>query len=84
MNEYRSLSLKYFYLAWAEIFARDSSVYFFIHLFLDNLCLLNSNLSANILYLVTFTFKLAKHKMTNKMLRKPGPSLVFYPRPTEE
>ena len=30
-----------------------------------NLCVLNSNLSDNILYLVTFTFKLAKHKMDN-------------------
>ena len=35
------------------------------------MCVLNSNLSVNILYLVTFTFKLAKHKMATKMLRKP-------------
>ena len=32
---------------------------FCIHLFLHNLGELNSNLSNNILYLVTFTFKLA-------------------------
>ena len=56
-------------------FAPDFSVYFFIHLFLHNLCVLNSNLSDNILYLVTFTFKLAKHKMATKMLRKPH---IFY------
>ena len=31
--------------------------------------------SVNILYLVTFTFKLAKHKMATKMLRKPH---LFY------
>ena len=41
---------------------------FFIHLFLHNLCVLNSNLSDNILYLATF--KLAKHKMATKMFRK--------------
>ena len=29
------------------------------------------NLPNNVLYLETFTFKLAKHKMTTKMLRKP-------------
>ena len=28
-------------------------------------------MSDNILYLATFTFKLAKHKMATKMLRKP-------------
>ena len=43
---------------------------FFIHLFLHNLSVLNSNLSNNILYLVmTFTFKLAKqngHQNVNK------------------
>ena len=39
--------------------------------FLHNLCVLNSNLSDNILYLLTFDpFKLAKHKMATKMLRK--------------
>ena len=37
--------------------------------------MLNSNLSDNILYLVTFTFILAKHKMATKMLRKPH---IFY------
>ena len=50
-------------------------VYFFIHLFLHNLGVLNLNLSYNILYLLTFTFKLAKHKMTAKMLIKPH---IFY------
>ena len=33
--------------------------------------MLNSNLSNDILYLVTFTFKLAKHTMAAKMLIKP-------------
>ena len=56
-------------------FARDFSVYFLIHLFLHNVCVLNSNLSVYILYLVTFTFKLAKHKMSTKMLRKHH---IFY------
>ena len=32
------------------------------HLFLHYLCVLNLNLSDNILYLVSFTFILAKHK----------------------
>ena len=53
-------------------FARDFSVYFLIHLFLHNVCGLNLNLSINILYLVTFTFILAKHKMATKMLN------IFY------
>ena len=44
-------------------------------LFLHNLYVLNSNLSDNILYLVTFTFILAKHKMATKMLRTPH---IFY------
>ena len=39
------------------------------------MCALNANLSDIILYLVTFTFKLAKHKMDTKMLRKPH---IFY------
>ena len=62
-----------------ENFARDFSValYFFIHLFLHNLCALNSNLSDTILYLVTVTFKLAEHKMATKMLRKPNRP-IFY------
>ena len=47
---------------------RHFSVYFFLHLFLHNLSVLNTNLSNNILYLVTFTFKLAKHKMAAKTL----------------
>ena len=37
--------------------------------------MLNSNLSDNILYLVTFTFKLAKHKINTKMFGKPH---IFY------
>ena len=37
--------------------------------------MLNSNLSDNILYLVTFTFKLAKHKINTKMFEKPH---IFY------
>ena len=56
MKGHRSLSWKYVYLAWAEILniARDFSAYLFIHLFLHDLCALKSNLSDNILYLVTF------------------------------
>ena len=56
-------------------FAQDFSVYFCIHLFLHNLRELNVNLSDNVRYLETFTFKLAKHKMATKMLRKP---YIFY------
>ena len=37
--------------------------------------MLNAILSVNVLYLETFTFKLAKHKMATKMLRKPH---IFY------
>ena len=44
-------------------------------LFLHNLYVLNANLSDNVLYLETFSFKLAKHKMTTKMLREPH---IFY------
>ena len=44
-------------------------VYTFV-LFLHNLCVLNANMSDNALYLETFTFKLAKHKMATKMLSK--------------
>ena len=32
---------------------------------------MNVNLPDNVLYLETFNFKLAKHKMATKMLRKP-------------
>ena len=40
-------------------------------IFLDhNLRVLNVNLSYNVLYLETFTYELAKHKMATKMLRK--------------
>ena len=37
--------------------------------------MLNANLSDNVLYLETLSFKLAKHKMTTKILRKPH---IFY------
>ena len=50
-------------------------MYTFVLFFLHNLCVLNANLSDNVLYLETFTFKLAKHKMATKMLRK---SHIFY------
>ena len=52
-------------------FALDFSVYFCIHLFLHNLRMLNENLSDNVLYLETSTFKLAKYKIATKMLGKP-------------
>ena len=48
-------------------FSRNFCVQFFLHLFLHNLCVLHLNLSDNILYLVTFTFKLVKHQMAAKM-----------------
>ena len=44
-------------------------------LFLHNVCVLNANMSDNVLYLETFTLKLAKHRMATKMLRKPH---IFY------
>ena len=44
-------------------------------MFLHNLRVLNVNLPDNVLFLKTFTFKLAKHKMATKMLRKPH---IFY------
>ena len=47
-------------------FARDFSVSFCIHLFSHNLCVMNSNLSDNVLYLEAFTIELAKHKMATK------------------
>ena len=50
-------------------------VYIFIHLFLHNLGVLNLHLSNNILYLVAFAFKLAKHEMAAKMFIKPR---IFY------
>ena len=37
--------------------------------------MLNVNLPDNVLYLETFTFKLAKHKIATKMLGKPN---IFY------
>ena len=59
MEYFCSLSLKYVDLAWAEIwnFAWNVSLYLIIHLFLHNLCVLNSNLWDNILYLESLTFK---------------------------
>ena len=59
--------MKYVYLAWAEIWNWIFVYNFFIHLFLHNLCVLSSNLSDNILYFVTFTYKLAKQKIAAKM-----------------
>ena len=47
-------------------FTRYLSVEFRIHLFLHNPGVLNANLSNNILYLMSFTLKLAKQKMTSK------------------
>ena len=47
-------------------------------MFLHNLRVLNSNLSDNILYLVTFTFKLAKHKMAAEIQRYPRIFYVFF------
>ena len=71
LKEYWSLSWKYVYLAstkiWTIFFSRIFCVYFFNHLFLHNLFVVNSDLPDDILYLVTFTYKLAKHKMTAKM-----------------
>ena len=68
------MKISIFSLGWNmkhEFFFRDFSEYLFIHLFSHNLCELNSNLTDNILHLVTFTFKLEKHKMATKMLRNP-------------
>ena len=61
----------------SEPFARDFSagLYFCSHLFLHNLRVLNVNLPDNVLYLETFTFKLEKHKMATKMLKK---NHIFY------
>ena len=54
-----------------SLVSRNFGEYFFIHLFLHNWCVLNSNLTENILNLVTFTLKSAKHKMATKKIRKP-------------
>ena len=43
----------------------------------NNVCVLYSNLSDNILYLVTFTYKLAKHKMAPKMLKMKAQCMFF-------
>ena len=48
-------------------FARYFSALFCIHLFLHNMGVLHSNLSDNILYFVTFTFKFTKHEMVVNM-----------------
>ena len=47
-------------------FARHVSIYFFIYLFLHNLCVLNTNQSDNFFYLASFTFKFDKQKMAAK------------------
>ena len=47
-------------------FARYLGVYFFIHLFLHNFGVPNANLSNDILYLIFFTFKLAKQAIATK------------------
>ena len=52
-------------------------VYICLRLFLLNLCVLNSNLSDIILYLVTFTFILAKHKKGRQNVRKSPYFLWF-------
>ena len=41
------------------------------------MCVLNSSLSDKILYLVPFTFKLAKHKMAAEIQRSPHIFYVF-------
>ena len=51
------------------------SVYFCTHLFLHSLCVLNANLSDNVLYLDTFTYKLEKNKIATKIFRKKH---IFY------
>ena len=48
-------------------FARYLGVYFFIHLFLHDFGVLNANLSNDILYLIFFTFKLAKQAIATKI-----------------
>ena len=48
-------------------FARYLNVEFCIHFFLHNVGVLNTKLLNNILYLMSFTFKLANQKMTSKM-----------------
>ena len=63
----RSWNLKYW--------ALNGILVYIFHLFLHNLGVLKSSLSNDILYLVTFTFKLAKHKMAVKMLITPR---IFY------
>ena len=52
----------------------------FLYPLVVNLCVLNSNLSDNILYLVTFTYKLAKHKTQNgcQNVKKPLYFLCFF------
>ena len=47
-------------------FALQLRLYFLSRLFLHNWCVLNSNLSDKIIYLVSFTFKKAKQKMATK------------------
>ena len=47
-------------------FAQHFSAYLLSTFFLHNLCVLNSKLLDNFLYLVTFTFELEKHKMATE------------------
>ena len=49
----------------------------FIHFLLHNVCVLNSNMLDNILYLVTFTFKSAKQKNCCQNVEKLPCSLWF-------
>ena len=60
-----TLFREYVYLAWAETLY-CMCVKLALHLFLHKLSMLKLNMSDNILYLVSFTFKLAKPKMTTK------------------
>ena len=71
MNDYCSLLWKY--LARAEIWNKEL---IFLHFFIHNLCVLNSNMLDNFLYLVIFTFELAKDKMATKMFSEPRFSMV--------
>ena len=48
-------------------FARYLCVDICAHLFLQNVDVLNANLSNNILFLMSFTFKLSKQKMSSKI-----------------
>ena len=53
------------------IFSLIFCVYFFNHLFLHNVCVMIQNLSDTILYLVTFTYKLAKQNGCQNVKKPP-------------